>query len=181
MTTFLKNLSDRIRRRYASHKISMIALAVILVSFIVDGIVYVSYGIDIEHQNEINKRLEAEIHLVDNKIVEVKSLKNDKEELLSRMLIVDKLKKSEGAELSLLAMLSDTSPDLRFSKLIKQGDKIRLQGNAQTEAALTKFLFRLRQLPSISDVKLSKAIAPLEEYTNRFTVTFRYKENGATL
>ncbi|MGH8232807.1 MAG: PilN domain-containing protein [Rhodanobacteraceae bacterium] len=112
----------------------------------------------INNQNDRNTYLKGQIQQLDSKIVEIKNLQKVKDHLLSRKRIVEKLQSSRSQMVHLFDQIVDTIPSgARLTALKQQGDKLTLDGVAQSFATVADFMRNIEASPWMGPAHLIKA------------------------
>src|SRR5688572_8787895 len=95
----------------------------------------------IDAQNEKNEILNKEIAALDKQITEIVGLDNQKQRLVARMEIIQKLQRSRPEVVHLFDQLVKTLPDGVYLTSIKQNDKrLTLQGVAQSSTRVSVYM-----------------------------------------
>ncbi len=109
----------------------------------------------IEHQNERNNYLQAEITLLDKQIEEIESLESQKERLLARMEIIEQLQKSRPEVVHLFDELVTTMPEgVHLERLEQTSNRLQLRGSAQSSTRVSTYMRRIDASPWLTDPDL---------------------------
>ncbi|MCH8896145.1 MAG: PilN domain-containing protein [Proteobacteria bacterium] len=106
-------------------------------------IMVVSWTFDrfIRYQNQRNGILDHEIELLDEKIDEIKGLESQKERLLARMEIIERLQKSRPEVVHLFDELVRTLPDGVYLTSLKQSDRrLEIKGVAESTTRVSAYM-----------------------------------------
>ena len=106
-------------------------------------IMLVSWTFDrfIRYQNERNDILTREIELLDEKIEEIKGLERQKERLLARMEIIERLQKSRPEVVHLFDELVHTLPDGVYLTSLKQSNRrLEIKGVAESTTRVSAYM-----------------------------------------
>lgn len=106
-------------------------------------IMLVSWTFDrfISYQNERNGILDKEIALLDEKIGEIKGLERQKERLLARMEIIERLQKSRPEVVHLFDELVRTLPDGVYLTSLKQSNRrLEIKGVAESTTRVSAYM-----------------------------------------
>ncbi len=102
----------------------------------------------IEYQNSRNQYLNEQIAILDKEIAEIREIKNQTQELLTRKQIVETLQNSRSEVVHLLDQLVRLLPDGVYLQSIKQeGHNITLVGYAQSNAWVSTLMRNLESSP----------------------------------
>jgi len=111
----------------------------------------------IDSQNDRNAYLQGQIQQLDAKITEIKNLQKVKDHLLARKRIVEKLQASRSQMVHLFDQMVDTIPaGARLTGLKQQGDKLTLDGVAQSNATVADFMRSIEASPWMGAAQLVK-------------------------
>ncbi len=95
----------------------------------------------IDHQQNRNRFLEAEIAKIDKDIVAIRNIEKTRVQLVSRMNIIQSLQSSRPLIVHLFDELVATLPDGVFLTKVKQsGASVRLEGLAQSNARVSAYM-----------------------------------------
>ncbi|RMD79729.1 MAG: pilus assembly protein PilN, partial [Gammaproteobacteria bacterium] len=136
-------------------------------------VVYVHFHIGrlIEAQEARNQYLRQVIAQVDQQIKEIKDLEAQKERLLARMRIIERLQGQRPQEVHLFDELVRAVPDgLYLTELDQKGAKVTLKGVAESNARVSAFMRRLDASPWFERPTLAviEAAGPEEQRVSRF-------------
>jgi type IV pilus assembly protein PilN len=104
---------------------------------------FTSWGVSaaIDRQRDRNELLKAEIADLDRQITEILGLEAQKQRLLARMEIIERLQRSRPEVVHVFDQLARTLPDGVYLTSVKQQDKrIELKGVAQSSTRVSTFM-----------------------------------------
>jgi type IV pilus assembly protein PilN len=111
----------------------------------------------IQSQNDRNAYLKSQISQLDAKITEIKNLQKVKDHLLARKRIVEKLQSSRSQMVHLFDQIVQTIPaGARITSLKQQGDKLTLDGVAQSNATVAEYMRNIEASPWMGPATLVK-------------------------
>ncbi|MGH8215713.1 MAG: PilN domain-containing protein [Rhodanobacteraceae bacterium] len=111
----------------------------------------------IDNQDSRNAYLQGQIQQLDAKITDIKKLQVTKDQLLARKRIVEKLQASRSQMVHLFDQMVDTIPaGARLTGLKQQGDKLTLDGVAQSNATVAEFMRNIEASPWMGPAQLVK-------------------------
>lgn len=111
----------------------------------------------IQNQNGRNAYLQAQIKNLDAKITEIQGLQKVKDRLLARQRIVEKLQASRSQMVHLFDQVVQTIPSgARLTSLKQQGDKLTLDGVAQSNATVAEYMRNIEASPWMGPTTLVK-------------------------
>ena len=111
----------------------------------------------IGNQNDRNDYLSGEIKQLDAKIAEIKDLQKTKSQLLARKQIIEHLQEDRAQMVHLFDELVKTIPDgARLTSLKQAGDKLTLDGVAQSNATVAQYMRSIEASPWLGSADLVK-------------------------
>jgi type IV pilus assembly protein PilN len=125
----------------------------------------------IDQQNEKNQLLKDEIAKLDKQITEILGLENQKQRLIARMDIIQKLQRSRPEVVHLFDQLVRTLPDGVYLTSVKQSEKrLELKGMAQSSTRVSAFMRNIDDSewldkPELEVVETKKDAALGSEFT----------------
>jgi type IV pilus assembly protein PilN len=126
------------------------------------------YAGKIEYQEARNAYMESEIVALDKKIKEIESLEKEKASLLARMNIIQRLQSSRPQVVHTFDELVMTLPDgVYLTSITNQGDKITLNGVAQSNARVSSYMRAIQGSEWMTDPKLTIIETTEEKKTDR--------------
>lgn len=109
----------------------------------------------VNEQNQRNAYLQQEIALVDSQIKEIQDLEKQRDRLLARMQVIQDLQQSRPKVVKVFDSLVRTVPEgVHLQVLSREGDKLIVQGVAQTNARVSVFMNQLDKDPEFTESKL---------------------------
>lgn len=126
-----------------------------------------------ENQDERNQMLRNEIAILDRRIREIQDLERKRDRLLARKEVIEELQKNRSLIVHLFDQLVRTVPDgVRLAEVSQQGQRMSLDGFAESNAKVSDYMRRLDASAWIKDPQLDITevadALPSERY--RFTV-----------
>lgn len=110
----------------------------------------------INHQNQLNERLNAEIVVLRGQIDEIAGLETQKQRLLARMEIIEQLQRSRPEIVHLFDELAERLPDGVYLTQVRQtGNRIELRGVAQSSTRVSALMRQLDASPWLTNPGLS--------------------------
>lgn len=161
---------------------TMLASAGIGAAFIVFLINYYASNL-VSNQVVRNQMLETEIHRLDDEIAEIKLLKQTREGLISRMLIVQNLQSTRTLMVHLFDELIKIMPSGVFvTKLERQNDVVSLWGYSESNTNVSMLMRNIEsdiwiQNPVLTEIKRSdekKETAADNEFMLSFVLKPKY-------
>ncbi|HVK54108.1 MAG TPA: PilN domain-containing protein [Burkholderiales bacterium] len=132
----------------------------------------------IDDQQNRNQFLTTEIKKLDIQIDEIKKLKEQTQDLLSRKQVVESLQTNRNEAVYLLDQLLRQLPDGTYLKSVKQtGDKVNLTGYAQSNARVSTLMRNLASSPWLESPELVeiKAATINNVRANEFSLNVKIK------
>ena len=111
----------------------------------------------IDHQEERNERLTAEINELSKSIAEIEGLERQKERLLARMEIIEQLQRSRPEVVHLFDEIVKTVPDgIYLTGLKQQSRNLQISGTAQSSTRVSAFMRNIDSSEWLTDPDLDK-------------------------
>jgi len=121
----------------------------------------------IESQNQRNQFLENTIKKVEKEIEEIRDLKRDKESLLARMQVIQKLQSSRPEIVHLFEEISNATPKGVFIlDAARAGSKLSITGVADSNDSVSAFMRNLDASPWLTNPKLTIIDSAKKEFEN---------------
>ncbi|MBN47069.1 MULTISPECIES: PilN domain-containing protein [unclassified Methylophaga] len=109
----------------------------------------------LDKQNQRNNYLQQEITKLDIQIKEIQDLEKKRDRLLARMRVIQDLQQSRPKVVKVFDSVVRTVPEgIHLQVLSREGDKLIVQGVAQTNARVSVFMNQLDKDPEFSESKL---------------------------
>lgn len=109
----------------------------------------------LDEQNQRNNYLQQEIAKLDIQIKEIQDLEQKRDRLLARMQVIQDLQQSRPKVVKVFDSLVKTVPEgIHLQVLSREGDKLIVQGVAQTNARVSVFMNQLDNDPEFTESKL---------------------------
>lgn len=143
--------------------------------------VYAVIDGEIENQNARNQFLQSRIAVLDTEIAEIRNIKTQTQELLSRKLVVETLQNSRSEVVHLLDQLVRQLPDGVYLQSVKQNDQIiTLMGYAQSNAWVSMLMRNLESSPWLESPLLVeiKAITVNNIRQNEFNMRIKLRRTS---
>ncbi|UJP02387.1 MAG: PilN domain-containing protein, partial [Nitrosomonas sp.] len=140
--------------------------------------VYAMIDGEIENQNARNQFLQSRIAALDTEIAEIRNIKTQTQELLSRKLVVETLQNSRSEVVHLLDQLVRQLPDGVYLQSVKQNDQIiTLMAYAQSKAWVSMLMRNLESSPWLESPLLVeiKAITVNNIRQNEFNMRIKLR------
>lgn len=107
--------------------------AVFLVLMLINGM--------ISYQNDRNAYLESQIRILDQRIAEIRDLEQQKNTLLARMSVIERLQSSRPEVVHLFDQLVETLPDgVHLNSFQQRGAALEIRGIAQSSARVSAYM-----------------------------------------
>lgn len=170
-----------LKRKARQQQIAISAGAVFAVSLFIIWAGYDVIAGKIETQNGRNQFLNNQIAVLDRQIAEIKDIKNQTQELLSRKDVVETLQGNRAEVVHLLDQLVRQLPDGVYLKSIKQnGQNVNLNGYAQSNTWVSSLMKNLEssrwlETPVLIEIK---AVNVNNIRQNEFNLNVRLKSSA---
>jgi len=147
--------------------VSLVFMGLILLS------VHLFIGHQIDYQQRRNRYLQTEIEKADNKIKEIKDLKNKKKRLIERMNVIQKLEENRSHVVHLFDELVKKIPSgVYFTRITQNGDKVILEGVAQSDARVSSLMGNIEASQWLTNPKIYSIVAK-DKSKKRSVSTFK--------
>jgi type IV pilus assembly protein PilN len=135
------------REELRSQRNKEFGVAAVVVALLMGGIVagvHFYFAEEIKFQQRRNAFLEGETAKLDKKIKEIRDLEAEKERLLARMQIIQRLQSSRPEVVHLLDELVTTLPEgVYYTRIQQKGRDLNVQGVAQSNARVSSLMRQL--------------------------------------
>jgi type IV pilus assembly protein PilN len=109
----------------------------------------------IDHQKERNKYLERQIAVVDKEIAEIQRLERTRQQLISRMKVIEDLQISRPQIVHLFDEMATIVPDgAHLTELQQAGANLALAGKAQSNARVSTYMRNIDNSPWLASPQL---------------------------
>lgn len=119
------------------------------------GLGYVTMTGAVDHQNQRNAYLTAQIRDLDKQIKEIEELEKVKANLVSRMNVIQQLQESRSTTVHFFDEIVNTLPDGVNLESIKQsGQNVTIEGTAESSGRISAYIKNLDASPWFRNPKL---------------------------
>ena len=170
-----------LKRKAQQQQIAILAGVVSFLGIAAVWSVYALIDGEIENQNARNQFLQSRIAVLDKEIAEIRNIKTQTQELLSRKLVVETLQNSRSEVVHLLDQLVRQLPDGVYLQSVKQNDQIiTLIGYAQSNAWVSMLMRNLESSPWLESPLLVeiKAITVNNIRQNEFNMRIKLRRTS---
>lgn len=127
----------------------------VIVGIVVLVLIWFGLNGAISNQNERNAYLKGQIQQIDKQIADIKTLKDQKAQMLARMNIIEQLQDSRMASVHLFDQLVKTlPPGIYLTDVSQKGGQISIQGVAESSARVSTYMRNIDASPWMSDPNL---------------------------
>ncbi|MEM7206248.1 MAG: PilN domain-containing protein [Pseudomonadota bacterium] len=159
---------DEERKRKTREFTTQLILCAMLAGLVVMYGIFTVQG-QIDHQNRRNQFLQAEIDRLKVELEEIKELESTKEQLLSRMEIIQQLQTRRPQVVHLFHELAFTLPDgVSLTAIAQTQDNITLEGKADSNARVSAFMRNLDESEWLTGPRLEVIEANTDESVSAF-------------
>lgn len=145
--------AERRARRLEQFRNMMVLGLVFAVGMVLLG--YIGMNNAISQQQARNDYLKQQIAEIDQKIKEIEDLERTKQNLLSRMRVIEELQSSRSATVHFFDELVNTIPDGITINTIKQtGDSVTINGVAESNGRISSYIKSFESSPWFAEPKL---------------------------
>lgn len=130
-----------VERKRKRQEFGMAAGVAVLLAILAGFVLRWQYGSIIDNQNDRNEYLKGEIAQVDKQIVEILDLEQRKQNLQSRIQVIEQLQRSRPEVVHLFDQMVRLLPDGVYLTSIKQTDhRIQIRGIAESSTRVSAFM-----------------------------------------
>lgn len=145
-----------LKHRQRQEYLSALLASAILAAVVMFG-VSTYYGGQIDSQNRRNQYLIQESAILDQKIAELNSLRDQKKELEQRLQLVQDLQESRNLVTQLFNTLADIVPPGVYLKIIeKEGRSIKIEGISESNNRLAALVRNIEEVEWLSDASIQR-------------------------
>ncbi|MEN3029960.1 PilN domain-containing protein [Chromobacterium amazonense] len=169
------NLLPHREQKKAAHRLrfQLLTGATIAASVLLLGAAYLVLGHIQADQQRRNQFLQAEIGKLDRQIKDIGKLKKQRDDLLARKQLVERLQEGRNGAVHLFDQLVRQTPDGIYLRSFKQtGNQVTLTGLAQSGARVSNFMRQLGQSETLESPVLVEVTATIanNQRANAFTL-----------
>jgi len=145
----------QLKRAKTQREFGMFAIGAVVAAAAVALLVSIGVNVSIDRQRQRNELLKKEIAELDRQITEILGLEAQKQRLVARMDIIEKLQRSRPEIVHVFDQLSRTLPEGIYLTSIKQTDKkLELKGIAQSSTRVSTLMRNIEGSAWLSDPQL---------------------------
>ena len=146
---------ERRRERRRRQFLTLLVLAA-LVSGAVLLLLYRTIHANIASNTDENQRLRIEIARLEARGAEAERLRGEQEQTLRHMQVLNQLQRSRPLAAEILAQLAKSLPDAaHYRRLARSGAELRMEGEADSQAAIAELMRELAVSPLFTEVELA--------------------------
>ena len=143
------------RRQQRKREFLAMLGAVAVASAVVVFGAYQFFQMQIERQQDRLSFLDAEIKLLDARIEKIKNLEAERDALLQRQRIIEKLQADRSTMVHVFDEIVAAIPDGVFlNELTQKGSNLELKGRGQSYARISRFMTQLEDSPWLRNLDL---------------------------
>lgn len=169
------------RRKRQNIQVAALTALTLGLGVLIVGAVHVLISTQIEYQSGRNNYLKKEIATLDKQIEEIKRLKEQTAQLLSRKKVVEALQVNRSDTVHVLDQLARRLPDGVYLKSVKQtGPKLNLVGYASSNARVSTLMRNLEESAWLENPTLVeiKAATVDKQRLNEFNLNVMLKRQA---
>ncbi len=145
--------AERRARRLEQFRNMMVLGLVFALGLVALG--YIGMNNAISQQQARNDYLKQQIAEIDQKIKEIEDLERTKQNLLSRMRVIEELQSSRSATVHFFDELVNTIPDgITINKIQQTGDSVTINGVAESNGRISSYIKSFENSPWFVEPKL---------------------------
>ncbi len=163
---------EELRAQKKQDFINAIGVAVVITAIIFAGVHMYIEGLK-AYQEQRNKIIQDEIALLDIKIAKIKTIEEQKNKLLTKIDVIQKLQESRPEIVHLFDELPRVTPDGVFlTKFIQKGADLNFEGKSQSNARVSAFMRAIEasawlKVPTLDVIQSTSKTSPepLSDFT----------------
>jgi len=150
------------------------------------GLIWSYYGSAIDHQESRNRYLKEQIAQIDKQIKEIKELEKVRDDLVTRMRIIEQLQQSRAQIVHYFEQVVETLPEgVHLTSLKQAGKATTINGVAESNGRVSTYMVNLDESAWFDDPRLVviKTISQQRRRAADFTLNFKTvtpKDDGET-
>lgn len=154
--------------------IALMGLALVIASIIV--FIFSTWGaLRISQQRSLNQYLESEIRVLDDRISQINALQKEREKLLSRMDVIQRLQSNRSSIVKLFDNLIRVVPNgLYLNSVTRTGAQLLVEGKAESNTQVSKFMRNIEKSQWLKKPLLS-TIEAMDEKDKQEIIGFNLK------
>jgi type IV pilus assembly protein PilN len=168
-------------RKEKQREFFSVAAGSAVVTLLLIGYAHLHVSGQINTQNSRNQFLQKEITEVESRIKEITQLETQKQELVARMRVIERLQRNRPEIVHLFDELVRATPDgLHLTSLKQKDTTLKIEGVAQSNARVSAFIRNIDASPYLENPVLE--LIQNDEKTNnrKFTLTVTQTLTGAS-
>jgi type IV pilus assembly protein PilN len=143
------------RQQKQQEFLTSVGLAVLMTAVALGAIHMYIEGLK-DYQNSRNKILQDEISVIDKKIEEIRDIETQKNKLLTKIDVIQKLQESRPQIVHLFDELPKSTPEgVYLTKFKQAGDTLTMTGMAQSNARVSAYMRAIEASPWLVSPKLN--------------------------
>lgn len=143
------------RRKVRQQTFQMRLVLAVIVGIVVLILWWLGLSSAISNQTERNTYLTGQIQQIDKQIADIKTLQQQKAQMLARMNIIEQLQASRMAVVHLFDQLVKTLPaGVYLTQVSQHGSQLTIQGVAESSARVSTYMRNIDASPWMSDPNL---------------------------
>ncbi|AWL13204.1 hypothetical protein HMF8227_02753 [Saliniradius amylolyticus] len=170
------------KRQQQKQQYLLVLLLVVMVTFALFWLI--GSGVDqlIQNQTERNRYLEQEIAVLDSRIAQIKSIREQKRQVEQRMALIEQLQTSRNIAPHVLDELASiVPPGIAFRRLNRSGRTLEVSGISESNNRLSEFMRQLEVSEVFIDEDLASIVANTDtsDAVSEFKLTFALSQSVA--
>lgn len=145
---------EELRKEQTRQFVTLLLISIVLTGAII-LLVHVNVSQLIDHQNQRNNILNAEIKKLENELKEIKDLEETKSKLLARMEIIQSLQQRRPQIVHVFDEIVRTLPDgVYLNSIDQQGDSLKFMGMAESNGRVSAYMRNIDASEWLTEPKL---------------------------
>ena len=158
---------EELRQERQRQFLSILGLVAIL-GVVVSWSIYSVYDANLENQRARNGYLQSEIQKLDSKIKEIKTLENERQQLVERMNLIQELQKSRPQVVHVFDEIVSNIPEgVNLSSVERKTNALVFNGIAESSPRISKFMRNISTSKWLQPDALEKISGDKDSGANR--------------
>lgn len=167
------------RKQARQRRFVVMAVASVAAGAVIVGFGYTLFSARIAIQNERNGFLNEEITKLDKQIAEIETLKKERQQLLDRKKVVERLQTRRSEVVQIMDQLVRQTPEgIYFTNVKQSDDLLTIDGAAQSSARISTLMRSLNdspmfEQPVLVQIQAIQKTGKSQQWVNQFGLTVR--------
>ena len=167
-----------VKKKEREKRFYVMAAVTVIAALAVVATVHMEYEKQITYQNTRNQFLTQQIKAVEKEIIAIKTLEEEKTNLLNRMEVIQRLQKSRPEIVYLFEAIVTTTPDgVQLLKISHDENVLNVEGIAESNSRISSFMRNIDKSQWLQDPELIVIDADTKEYPDHSWFSMKVKRS----